>query len=108
MQARSSKLKVKAQIEKIIWITFFWVLFSVLQFLTGYSTLVDLNINLVNLNPTTFLKGSIINGIIAGLLGGSLIVFFWEKWLRTKSYRWSILKYFLVLYLDLFNNMANR
>ena len=91
MEARSYKFKVKGQIEKIIWITLFWVLFSVFQFLTGYSTLIDLNVDLGNLNPVTFFQGSIIIGIVAGLIGGSLIVFFWENWLRTKSYGWSLL-----------------
>ena len=91
---RSNKFNVKGQIEKIIWITFYWVLFSVFQFLTGYSTLLYLDVDLGNLSQVSFLNGSIISGIISGLLGGSLIVFFWEKWLRTKSYKWSILNIF--------------
>ena len=33
-------------------------------------------------------------GIVAGLLGGSLIVFFWENWLRTKPYWWSLVNIF--------------
>ena len=94
IEARSRKYKVKGQIEKIIWITLFWILFSVLQFLTGYTTLIDLNVDLSNLNPVDYLMGSIITGIVAGLLGGSLIVFFWENWLRTKSYSWSLLNIF--------------
>lgn len=92
MEVRSHK--IKNQIEKIIWITLFWVLFSVFQFLTGYTTLINLNVDLSGLNPLSFLKGSIIIGIIAGVLGGSLIVFFWENWLRTKSYSWSLLNIF--------------
>ena len=78
--------KFKGQVEKIFWITLFWVLFSVFQFLIGYSTLTNFNVDLSNENPVAFLRGSIIIGIVAGLLGGSLIVFFWENWLRTKSY----------------------
>ena len=102
MLARLRQFKFKDQVEKILWITFFWVLFSVLQFLTGYSTLIDLQVDLGNLDPLIFLRGSIITGIIAGLLGGSLIVFFWEKWLRTKSYSWSLIYIFwsyTILYL---------
>jgi adenylate cyclase len=34
---------------------------------------------------------SILTGAIAGLVGGSTMVFFWEKWLRSKPYGWSIL-----------------
>lgn len=91
MEARSHKYKLKDQIEKIIWITFFWILFSVFQFLTGYTTLISLKVDISHLNAVDFLMGSIIVGIVAGLLGGSLIVFFWENWLRTKSYTWSLL-----------------
>lgn len=91
METRSPKYKIKSQIVKIIWITLFWTLFSVFQFSIGYITLVDFKVDLSGLNPVDFLVGTIIMGIIAGLLGSSLIIFFWEKWLRTKSYGWSLL-----------------
>lgn len=94
MEARSHKYKVKGQIKKVIWITLFWTLFSVFQFLLGYTTLVDFKFDLANLNAISFLKGSIFTGVFAGILGGSLIVFFWENWLRTKSYGWSLLNIF--------------
>ena len=111
MEARSHKYKVKGQIEKIIWITLFWTLAAVSQFLIGYTTLTDFNVDLSNLNPVTFLKGSIFTGIVAGILGGSLIVFYWENWLRSKSYGrallnifWSYTVLFLMIYIlgDLF------
>ncbi|MFK7971440.1 MAG: adenylate/guanylate cyclase domain-containing protein [Bacteroidia bacterium] len=94
IKARSREFKVNGKLEKILWITLLWTLFSVFQFLVGYTTLIDFNVDLSNLNPVTFLKGSIFIGIVAGLLGGSLIVFFWENWLRTKSYSWSLLSIF--------------
>ena len=94
MESRSLKYNVKGQIEKICWITLFWTLCAVFQFLIGYATLIGFDVDLSGLNPVTFLKGSIFTGIVAGLLGGSLIVFFWENWLRTKSYGWSLLNIF--------------
>lgn len=96
MEARSNKYKAKykGQVEKIFWITLFWTLCSVFQFLIGYTTLTYFNTDLSGHNPVTFLKGSIFSGIVAGLLGGSLIVFFWGNWLRTKSYGWSLLNIF--------------
>ncbi len=94
IKGRSHKLKFKGQVEKIIWITIFYILFNVFQFLVGYTTLTGFNMDISDLNPVIFLKGSIIIGTVAGLLGGSLIVFFWENWLRTKSYRWSLLSIF--------------
>jgi len=94
METRSLKYEVKSQIGKIIWITFFWTLFSVFQFSIGYITLVDLKVDLSGLNVVDFLNGTILIGITAGLLGGSLIVFFWGRWLRTKPYGWSLLNMF--------------
>jgi adenylate cyclase len=96
-KARKMEVKsriLKDQVGKIIWITSFWTLFSVFRFLIRYTTLIDFNFDVTNLNVITFLKGSIIVGIVAGLLGGSLIVIFWGKWLRTKSYGWSLLSMF--------------
>ena len=86
--------KLKSQSEKIIWITFFWTLISVFQFLAIYSTLVILNIDLTSISVMSFLKGSIITGLIAGLIGGGSIVLFWENWLRTKSYGYALLNIF--------------
>ena len=94
IEDRSHNFKFKGQVEKVIWITLFYILFNVFQFLIGYTTLTGFDIDISDLNPVAFLKGSIIIGTVAGLLGGSLIVFFWENWLRTKSYGWSLLNMF--------------
>ena len=85
---------LKSQAEKIVWITLFWILISVFKFLSSYATLLRFNYNLTELSPYSFLLGSIITGLIAGLIGGSSMVFFWEKWLRTQSYGWSLLNIF--------------
>lgn len=94
MEARLYNYRIKSQIEKILWITLFWTLFAIFQFLIGYTTLIDLKIEFSNLNPVDFLISAIFTGIIAGLLGSCLIIFFWEKWLRTKSYGLSLLNIF--------------
>lgn len=94
METRLNNHKIKGQIQKVLWITLFWTLFAIFQFLMGYTTLVDFNVDFSNLNPFDFLIGAVFTGIIAGLLGSSLIIFFWEKWLRTKSYGLSLLNIF--------------
>lgn len=78
--------KFKSQAEKVVWITLFWVIISIFQFLTSYSALI--NFNCIQSGPRImpFLHGSIITGLTAGIIGGSSIVIFWENWLRTKSY----------------------
>jgi len=86
--------KFKGQMVKIIWITLFWIVISVFQFLTSYSTLIQLDYDLTDLNIIMFIKRSIFTGFIAGLLGGSFIVVFWDKWLKTRSYGRSLFNIF--------------
>lgn len=86
---------LKNQLIKVFWITIFWLLVAVLQYGNSYATLVNFNYDFTNINTNQFLLGSIITGLVAGILGGTCMVFFWEKWLRTKSYRKSLLYIFL-------------
>ena len=73
--------------EKVAWITFFWILVSISQFLRGYLTLTQFNCCFnEDQNILVFLQGAAITGLTAGLIGGSTTVFFWENWLRTKPY----------------------
>ena len=78
--------KLKSQAEKVTWITFFWILVSLTQFIGGYNTLIQFNCAIEEMNAMVYLTGSLITGLVAGLIGGSSIVFFWENWLRTKPY----------------------
>ena len=72
-------MKIFSQAEKIAWITFFWTIISTLQFFAGYSTLLQFNCDIMALRPISFLGGSIVTGLTAGLIGGSSIVFFLGK-----------------------------
>ena len=78
--------KLKSQAEKIAWITFFWVLVSLSQFMIGYVALIQLNCAMDEIDAWVYLQGSLITGVAAGLIGGSSIVLYWENWLRTKPY----------------------
>jgi len=78
--------KLKDQFIKIFWITIVWTIFSIFQFLVGYTTVIDLNCDFGGLNPMFFFKMTLFTGILAGIVGGSSIVFIWEKWLRSKNY----------------------
>jgi adenylate cyclase len=85
---------LKSQLENIVWITFFWTVISIFQFLSAYSTVIQLNCSLGGFKPIHFFYGSLITGAVAGLIGGSIMVFFWHPWLRAKSYKWSLLNIF--------------
>ncbi|GAB4230253.1 MAG: hypothetical protein Tsb0034_02070 [Ekhidna sp.] len=92
-----------AQIKKIIRITIAWTMVSLIQYLIGLGTLIDMDYDFSIKSPIVPLKGSIITGILAGILGGSMLVFGWEKWLRTKPYgvalRNIIISYTIIFFL---------
>ncbi len=81
---------LRSQLSKIAWITAGWTFISVFYFFSIYASLIDLKRDVSDLDPWLSFKGSILTGILAGVIGGSGMVFFWEKWLRTKKYSWSL------------------
>ncbi len=90
---------LKSQLSKILWITIGWTFIAVYYVLIVYAGLIDLGDASV-LDLWLYIKGSLMTGIFAGIIGGSVIVFFWEKWLRTKTYGsslWSILWTYIVI-----------
>jgi len=82
---------LKSQISKIFWITIGWTFIAVFQFFNIYAQLIGLERDISDIDPWIYFKGSLLTGILAGILGGSIVVVFWEKWLRTKNYGWSLL-----------------
>jgi adenylate cyclase len=93
---------LKSQISKIFWITIGWTFIAIFYFFSIYASLIDLERDTSDIDPWLYFKGSLLTGILAGTIGGSIVVFFWEKWLRTKNYGWSLLSMlwtFTVLYL---------
>ena len=101
MRKRTFYKRLASQGEKVLWITFFWTFISIVQFLFGYSILSHFECDLHGLSALSFLGSSLLTGITAGLIGGSSMVLFWEKWLRSKSYARSLL-YILLSYSVIF------
>ena len=92
---------LKSQISKILWITVGWTFISGFYVLIVYASFIDLDRNISDIDLWLYIKGSLMTGIVAGIIGGSFVVFFWEKWLRTKKYGsslWSILWTYTVIY----------
>ena len=86
--------KFKSGIIKIFWITVGWTAVATFQFWTVYANLVNFNCDLEGLPFSFFLKSSIRTGIMAGILGGTTVVFIWEEWLRAKNYAWALFSIF--------------
>ncbi|MCB9317083.1 MAG: adenylate/guanylate cyclase domain-containing protein [Lewinellaceae bacterium] len=87
--------KRRTQIQKLFWITLSWTIVSMYQFFNGYITLTGANCNLAGVDPYLHFKGSLLVGVLAGLTGGSAIIFLWENWLRTKPYGQTLINMFL-------------
>ena len=96
----TSSVSLRNQIKKVLWITFFWIIISFLQYSNGYATLLYFDFDFGEMNRQEYLLGSLVTGLAAGIIGGSSIVFFWERWLRTKSYRKSLF-YIWIIFIDL-------
>ncbi len=92
---------LKSKIYNVIWIILVWTMISVYQFLISYSVIFQFNLSLDDEIIIIGIKGTIITGLLAGVIGGIIIVFVWEKWLRTKPYGWTLKRIF-VLYTLLF------
>ena len=101
-----SSNKITSPLIKIFWITVGWTLVALFTFFSGYSTIIDTKFQceIAGLDIMLYLKSTLITGVVVGMIGGSVVVFVWEKWLRTKSYGWAlnsifgsyILVYFIV------------
>lgn len=101
-----SSNKITSPLIKIFWITVGWTLVALFKFFSGYSTIIDTKFQceFAGLDIILYLKSTLITGVVVGMIGGSVVVFVWEKWLRTKSYGWAlnsifwsyILVYFIV------------
>ena len=86
--------KFKSGMIKLFWITVGWTAIATFQFWTVYANLVNFNCDMEGLPFTFFLKNSVRTGIMAGILGGSTVVFIWEEWLRVKNYALALFSIF--------------
>ena len=95
-------------VTRVLWIAGAWVLVSVFQILMIYSSFLMFDCTPIGFDLKIYFKSSLLTGVIAGVLGGSLMVFGWEKWLRKKSYGAALidilLSYILVYLLVSFIN----
>ena len=85
---------MKRQLKRILSITVAWTIVAIFQFLMVYSTILQFDCNLIGVDPSVYFWGNLLTGVNAGVLGGSMLVFGWEKWLRSKHYGAALLDIF--------------
>ena len=77
-----SSNKITSPLIKIFWITVGWTLVALFKFFSGYSTIIDTKFQceFAGLDIILYLKSTLIAGVVVGMIGGSVVVFVWEKW----------------------------
>lgn len=83
--------KLRSQLRKVFWITVAWTVISLIQYFSVYSLMLELEVEPTQFGPKEAFIGSLLKGILAGSLGGSTLVFLWDKWLQSKNYAWILL-----------------
>lgn len=101
-------IEIRQQLKKVIWITIVWTFISLFNYLIGVAAVMDANYiwdtdyDLGKIDHWHGIYISILIAVLAGITGGSVMVFLWEKWLRSKPYGWTIRSIFLS-YIVIFN-----
>lgn len=86
---------LRTKLEKVFWITISWILISMWKFLIGYGSLLEFNCDLSGVDTFLYFQSSVLTGLIAGIIGGFGMVFFWEGWLRSRTYGRALFSIFL-------------
>ena len=81
---------LKSKIYNVFWITLAWTFISMFQYLIGYSISVQFGYQPLVKELLAGWAGGLVTGVTAGVIGGTILVFFWERWLRSKPYGWTL------------------
>jgi adenylate cyclase len=85
------------QIKKLLYITIAWTLVSVYEYFYTYSVLLSTEYSgdKYQFDVGSFISIGLLPGILAGIIGGSLLLLLWSKWLREMKYGYALLSIFL-------------
>jgi adenylate cyclase len=78
--------RTRSELQKILWITGLWVFFSICQSIYDYMVLLAAG---VAPDVTTFWTNLLINAsatLLAGLIGGAILVSYLQRWIRNNPY----------------------
>ncbi len=87
--------QTRSKLTTILLITAAWSFVSLGFFVQGYSALLQFGCSLGGYRASDFLVGALVTSVSAGLIGGTLMVFVWDRWLRSKPYSRAILYIFV-------------
>lgn len=84
-----------ASFKKVLWITVIWIIVAVTDFIHSYGLMVNMGCPLPSERFLSLLFTNILSGLLAGLIGGSVIVYYFNHWLRNRSYGEALLRILL-------------
>lgn len=93
--------KLYSQLRRVLYITIAWTIIALIQYFHIYSLFIEIDYRPEFIDPRAAFIGSVLKGILAGILGGSALVFLWDKWLQSKHYALGIL-YIILSYTLIF------
>lgn len=79
-------------IRTVLWITLAWVLLAVAEFGHTYVAMSALDCPMTPAYARLMLTTAVLSGTMAGLIGGVLIVFLFNRWLRSRPYGEALLR----------------
>jgi adenylate cyclase len=80
------RVRIRMELKEVLWIALAWLLISLTQFLYEYS-IISRYVDIANdIDLLGLLCVDLFTIFFAGIFGGSVIVFFLEKWIRTKAF----------------------
>ncbi|MDX1408256.1 MAG: adenylate/guanylate cyclase domain-containing protein [Saprospiraceae bacterium] len=93
----AKKVWLRMQLNKVLWITGIWMCISIGQFTYEWSVLTTLDCLPDGYDPTTWFMINLLTSFLAGIIGGSVTVFLFERWFRTRAY-WQAILLMLIVY----------
>lgn len=82
----TSYSEIWRKIQTVFWITLFWLLLALYQYVDRYSILLTEGCIDTTYEHGPFIRGLLISVLLGGLLVGTGLVFLWEKWLRKMAF----------------------
>ena len=84
--SQTKSQRIKGRIKNVLKITFAWIIISQCVFFYETSVIYYYKCEPVNYDFITIYLANLMSGVLAGLMGGYLVVELMEKWIRNISY----------------------
>src|SRR5688572_30220447 len=78
--------RTKSELQKILWITGIWVFFSICQSIYDYMVILSHDVTFSGYSFWTSLMSNALATVVAGLIGGGILVTYLQRWVRNNPY----------------------